>query len=132
MSYLPLAHSFERTVTYVCLSYGAQIGYFQGVITELFNDIAELKPTFLVGAPRVWNRLHDKIQLGLSTASPLRKNLFNWAYSSKKAALENGEASPFWDKLVFSKIKARLGGRVKWILSGSAPLDPKLGEFLKM
>lgn len=132
MSYLPLAHSFERVVTYALLSYGARIGYFQGVITELFNDIAELKPTFLIGAPRVWNRLYDKIQVGLSSSSIVRKKLFQWAYDSKKQALETGQSTSFWDTLVFSKIKARLGGRVRWILSGSAPLDTKLAEFLKM
>jgi len=132
MSYLPLAHSFERVVTYALLSYGARIGYFQGVITELFNDIAELKPTFLIGAPRVWNRLYDKIQVGLSSSSIVRKKLFQWAYDSKKQALETGQSTSFWDTLVFSKIKARLGGRVRWILSGSAPLDTKLAEFLKI
>jgi long-chain acyl-CoA synthetase len=52
--------------------------------------------------------------------------------AQKKAALESGESTQLWDRLVFSKTKARLGGRVKWILSGSAPLDPKLGEFLKI
>lgn len=79
---------------------------------------------------------------------PLRKKLFHTAFAAKQAALKKGnriiyvlrndltiyvgESTPIWDKLVFSKTKARLGGRVRFILSGSAPLDPKLGEFLKM
>lgn len=86
----------------------------------------------MIGAPRVWNRLQDKVKLTISQSSPFRQFLFNYAYSAKKAALESGESTQLWDRLVFSKTKARLGGRVKWILSGSAPLDPKLGEFLKM
>jgi len=132
MSYLPLAHSFERVSSYAILAYGGQIGYYQGNINELFNDNATLRPTFLVGAPRVWSRLYDKLMLTIDQSPPLRKKLFHFAFAAKQAALKKGENTPIWDKLVFSKTKARLGGRVRFILSGSAPLDPKLGEFLKI
>jgi len=132
ISYLPLAHSFERSTTYAILAVGASIGFYQGNIVELFNDIATLRPTFLVGAPRVWSRLYDKMQLTINSGSTIKKKLFEWGFAAKKKALENGSTSPFWDKILFSKTKARIGGRVRFILSGSAPLDPKLGEFLKI
>jgi len=132
MSYLPLAHSFERIVTFVIISYAACIGFYQGNIVELFNDIATLRPTFLVGAPRVWSRLYDKMQIAISSGSTFKKKLFEWGFAAKKKALDNGSTAPFWDKILFSKTKARLGGRVRFIISGSAPLDPKLGQFLKI
>jgi long-chain acyl-CoA synthetase len=58
--------------------------------------------------------------------------MFHYGFAAKKAALAKGQTAPLWDSILFSKTKARLGGRVRFILSGSAPLDPKLGEFLKM
>jgi len=132
ISYLPLAHSFERVGSYAIISAGGKIGYYQGNINELFNDIATLRPTFLIGAPRVWSRLYDKLTLTIDQGGGLKKKMFYMGFAAKQAALKRGESTPFWDKLVFSKTKARLGGRVRFILSGSAPLDPKLGEFLKI
>jgi len=132
MSYLPLAHSFERIATYTILACGGKIGYYQGNINELFNDIATLRPTYLIGAPRVWSRLYDKLTLTIDQGGGLKKKMFYMGFAAKQAALKRGESTPLWDKLVFSKTKARLGGRVRFILSGSAPLDPKLGEFLKI
>ncbi|KYQ88402.1 fatty acyl-CoA synthetase [Tieghemostelium lacteum] len=131
MSYLPLAHSFERAVVSLMCYAGAQIGFFSGVIPELFNDIQVLKPTFLCGAPRVWQRLHDKLWLTINSDSWFKKFLFSWGLSSKQAAMKSGSSTPIWDKILFSKTRDRLGGRVKFILSGSAPLDPRLAEFLR-
>ncbi|EGC35547.1 fatty acyl-CoA synthetase [Dictyostelium purpureum] len=131
MSYLPLAHSFERAVVSLMCFVGGQIGFFSGLIPELFNDIQVLRPTFLCGAPRVWQRLHDKLWFTVNNDSWLKKFLFNWGLNSKQAAMKSGSGTPIWDKLVFQKTKDRLGGRVKFILSGSAPLDPKLAEFLR-
>lgn len=132
MSYLPLAHSFERVCSYAMIACGAKIGFFQGNINELFNDIAELKPTFLIGAPRVWSRLHDKLLAAINGGSYIKKQMFHMGFQSKKEALKQGQSSTFWDTILFSKMKARLGGRVRWIMSGSAPLDPNLAEFLKI
>lgn len=132
MSYLPLAHSFERAVIYFCLSVAARIGFSRGIITELVNDIQALAPTFLVGAPRVWARIHDKVLQQIDAKGGLAKKLFYKAFAAKQKAIAKGGSTPFWDKIIFAKTKARLGGRVKWILSGSAPLDPKLAEFLKI
>nr|AOE43317.1 fcsA [Coremiostelium polycephalum] len=131
MSYLPLAHSFERAVVLLLCYSGGQIGFYSGLIPELFNDIQVLRPTFLVGAPRVWQRLHDKLLLTVNSDSWFKKTLFNWGLSSKLHSQKHGGSSPFWDRIIFSKTKEKLGGRVKYILSGSAPLDPKLAEFLK-
>jgi len=132
MSYLPLAHSFERVVSYTVISFASSVGYYQGNINELFADINVLRPTFLVGAPRVWSRLYDKLTLTMENGPAYKKKLFNWGFKAKQAALRKGESTLFWDKILFNKTKARLGGRVRHITSGSAPLDPKLAEFLKI
>ncbi|GAM21276.1 hypothetical protein SAMD00019534_044510 [Acytostelium subglobosum LB1] len=130
MSYLPLAHSFERAVVSMVAYVGGQIGFYSGQVPELFDDIQVLRPTFLVGAPRVWQKLHDKMWLKINSESWLKRTLFNWGLNSKQATIKSGGSAPVWDWLVFSKTQQRLGGRVKFILSGSAPLDPKLAEFL--
>lgn len=133
ISYLPLAHSFERCCVYIITSCGAQIGFYQGNINELFNDIATLRPTFLIGAPRVWSRLYDKLTLTIDNGPTLKKKMFWWGFAAKQAAFKKGlTTSALWDKLVFSKTKARIGGRVRFILSGSAPLDVRLAEFLRI
>jgi len=132
LSYLPLAHSFERAVLYTILSFGGQVGFYHGVIPELFDDIQVLKPSFLVGAPRVWSRLHDKVEATVSKASTIKKTMFEWGFWWKQGTLAAGGSSPIIDALVFGKTKGTLGGQVKFILSGSAPLDPQLGEWLKI
>lgn len=145
MSYLPLAHSFERVLACAIVAIGGGIGFFQGSIPELFNDINELKPTFLAGAPRVWQRLHDKMWSTINSGSWLKRQLFSWGLSSKIASTkvlilllllfltcnQAGGSSPIWDSVLFSQTKAKLGGRVRFIVSGSAPLDPKLADFLR-
>jgi long-chain acyl-CoA synthetase len=132
LSYLPLAHSFERCLLGVMISVGARIGFFSGSIESLTKDINCLKPSFLVGAPRVWQRMHDKIVEKMNK-SWFERMFFTWGVSRKSQVRKSGENSafePILDRFIFSKTKQLLGGRVRFILSGAAPLDPKLAEFL--
>ena len=75
----------------------------------------ELKPTIFTSVPRLYNRIYDRVMGTIRAGNPVARRLFAMAYASKRAALEQGDLSggrfgPFWDRLVFSKIKARLGG----------------------
>ena len=84
-------------------------------MTELLDDVLVLKPTIFASVPRLWNRIHDKVMAVIREGNPVARRLFAAAFASKKAAMEAGDASggrfgPLWDRLVFSKIKARLGG----------------------
>ena len=101
---------------------GGSIGYWRGDIKGLVDDIAELKPTLFAGVPRVFERIHAGVVSAVKGGSGLKRALYNWGYARKLHALNAGlphdKAAPFFDKLVFSKIKARLGGRVKLIISG--------------
>ncbi|RLN06398.1 hypothetical protein BBJ28_00025653, partial [Nothophytophthora sp. Chile5] len=132
LSYLPLAHCFERNVQAHVIAKGGCIGYYQGDVQKLLEDMAELKPTVFPSVPRLLNRIRDKITQGVAAAGGLKKMLFDQAYASKKAYLDEGGhvTHAFWDRLVFGKLKMVLGGRVRYILSGSAPLSKEVKDFL--
>ena len=89
---------------------------------ELLDDVLELRPTVFFSVPRLYNRIYDRVMNTINSGNPVSRSLFHRAYASKKAALERGDLSggrfgPFWNALVFSKIKARLGG----VLHRSSP-----------
>jgi len=136
LSYLPLAHIFDRVVEEYFLVVGGSIGYWRGDIKYLLEDIAALKPTMFCGVPRVFDRIYAGVHSKMKAAGFVKETLFNFAFSRKKAFMAQGyrqdKASPFFDKLVFSKLKQALGGRVKYILSGAAPLSAHVEEFLKV
>lgn len=132
-SYLPLAHVFERSTLAFLQSYGASAGFYQGDLLLLMDDLAELQPTVFVSVPRLFNRVYDKIIQGVAAAGGLKKLLFDRALAAKLAGLSDGYTThALWDALVFSKIRMVLGGRVKIIYSGSAPLSAEVKEFLKV
>jgi long-chain acyl-CoA synthetase len=134
ISYLPLAHIFERVVMTALTTVGASIGFYQGDTLKLMDDIAVLRPTIFVSVPRLFNRVYDKVLGAVKEQGGLAALVFNWAYASKVAALrESGALTHWlWDRAVFAKIRARLGGRVRAMLSGSAPIAPEVMEFLRV
>jgi len=133
LSYLPLAHIYERVIIYTCLQSGTGIGFFRGDVLGLLDDMAALRPTIFVSVPRLWNRIHDRVQAGLRDGSFLARQLFAAAYAHKKRCLETGRpVSAFWDRLVFSKLRQKLGGRVRIMSTGSAPISPEVLEFLRV
>jgi len=133
VSYLPLAHIYERVTFMVCVLGGAAVGFYRGDVLGLLDDIQALRPTVFCSVPRLWNRIYDKVNAGIAEGSPLARMLFAKAYASKKYAFENGKApNPFWEKLVFSKLKAKLGGKVRYMSSGSAPISGHVIEFLRI
>ncbi|GAQ82914.1 Long-Chain Acyl-CoA Synthetase [Klebsormidium nitens] len=133
LCYLPLAHIFERVMVTVMLRYGAAVGVFGGKVDALLDDMAALKPTILAGVPRVFNRVHDKVLSKLASGGKVKKALFQAAMaetSRVRAAGGDPATVPLWNKLVFSKIKAALGGECRLIVSGGAPLSKSTQEFL--
>ena len=136
LSYLPLAHIFDRALEELFLAVGGRIGYWRGRIDGVLDDIQALKPTLFIGVPRVFDRVYAGVQAQLARASPLRRAIFSVAAWHKARGLAAGlhwtAASPLADALVFSKVKARLGGRTRLVVSGSAPLAPKVEAFLRV
>ncbi|XP_044500080.1 long chain acyl-CoA synthetase 6, peroxisomal-like isoform X2 [Mangifera indica] len=133
ISYLPLAHIYERANQVMVVYFGASVGFYQGDSMKLMDDLAALRPTVFCSVPRLYNRIYASITNAVKTSGVLKERLFNAAYNSKKQALLSGKnPSPIWDKLVFNKIRDKLGGRVRLMVSGASPLSPDVMDFLKI
>ena len=132
ISYLPLAHSYERMFETTVITVGGKIGFFQGDVKLLMDDIKELQPTLFPSVPRLLNRFYDKVMAGIS-GSKLKKFLFKKAVASKTKELKRGivRNTSVWDKLAFKTVQASLGGRVRLITTGSAPISPHVLTFLR-
>nr|AND95617.1 Long-chain acyl-CoA synthetase [Chromera velia] len=133
ISYLPYAHIFERSVCECLTAAGAQTAFYAGDPLKLVDDIQACKPTLFFSVPRLYARIYDKITSGVEAGSGLKKSLFNSALNAKlKAVRADGTTThSFWDKIVFSKTKQALGGRVRYCLTGAAPMSADVQEFLK-
>ncbi|CAL8328411.1 long-chain-fatty-acid--CoA ligase 1 isoform X2 [Gadus morhua] len=131
ISYLPLAHMFERMVEGLLLVHGGRIGYFQGDIRLLMDDLATLKPTIFPVVPRLLNRMFDKIY-GQANSS-LKRWVLGFAYRRKEAELKRGiiRRDSIWDRLIFRKVQDSLGGRVRLMITGAAPVSPTVLTFLR-
>ncbi|KAF7665661.1 hypothetical protein LDENG_00135990 [Lucifuga dentata] len=131
ISYLPLAHMFERMIQVTMFCHGARVGFYQGEISLLMDDMKTLKPTFLPVVPRLLNRIYDKVLS--SVTSPLRRALLHYAVRRKQAELNSGVVrnNSLWDKLVFNRIQASLGGNLRFALTASAPISPTVLSFLR-
>lgn len=133
ISYLPLAHVFERAVFAILTGVGARCGFYRGDTLKLLEDVGELQPTVFVSVPRLFNRIYDKVWAGVKAKGSTAESLFGMAYSSKKGNLSSGSVSHFlWDRVFFKNVQSRLGGRVRFMISGSAPLSPQVMEFLRI
>ncbi|CAL1601303.1 unnamed protein product [Knipowitschia caucasica] len=131
VSYLPLAHMFERVVQSVVLIHGGCIGFFQGDIRLLMDDLKTLQPTVFPVVPRLLNRMFDKIFSQANTR--MKRWLLDFAFERKKSELLNGvvRRDSIWDKLIFKKVQESLGGRVRMMITGAAPVSPVILTFLR-
>ncbi|KAI0313081.1 acetyl-CoA synthetase-like protein [Amylostereum chailletii] len=133
MSYLPLAHIYERTTSVAVVTLGGSIGYFTGDPLRLIEDCQILKPNFFPSVPRVLNRIYQSA-MAAGDVPGLRGNIFRRAVKTKVERLHQDAVvtHPFWDRLVFRKIQAVLGGNIKLIACGSAPVNPDVLDFLRV
>lgn len=136
LSYLPLAHIFDRVIEETFIWHGASIGFWRGDVKLLIEDIGELKPTIFCAVPRVLDRVYSGLTQKISSGGFLKQTLFNFAYSYKLNNMKKGhkhvEAAPLFDRFVFDKIKQGLGGKVRLILSGAAPLSTHVEGYLRV
>src|SRR5690606_33618312 len=133
LSFLPLSHVFERTATYhVCCAKGATIAFAQS-LELLAKNMAEVRPSVMSCVPRLLERIHDKAMKNGTAGGGTKAKIFLWAINTGKKYREAREADKnpglFLDiqkslaeKLVFSKIKEKTGGRLKFMISGGAAL----------
>ncbi|XP_073426990.1 long-chain-fatty-acid--CoA ligase 6 isoform X2 [Dendrobates tinctorius] len=131
ISFLPLAHMFERVIQSVVYCHGGRIGFFQGDIRLLSDDMKTLRPTIFPVVPRLLNRMYDKIFSQANT--PVKRWILEFASRRKEAEVRRGviRNNSLWDKLLFNKVQASLGGRVRMIVTGAAPASPTVLGFLR-
>jgi len=138
-SFLPLSHVFERTVTFGYIHEGCTIGY-AGNMDTIADDIYLIRPHVFASVPRLFEKIYAKIMDGVLTGSPLKKSIFFWALKTGKACSQKElakQALSQWlrikrfiaDRMVFSKIIDRIGGRVRFCVSAAAPLAKDIAEF---
>ncbi|MDG1226487.1 MAG: AMP-binding protein, partial [Polaribacter sp.] len=132
LSFLPICHIFERMILYLYQYCGVSI-YFAESIEKLTENAQEIKPQVMTAVPRLYEKIYDKIILKGETLTGIKKALFFWAVKLGLRYEPNG-ANGWWyekqlslaRKLIFSKWQAALGGKLKLMVSGSAPLQPRL------
>ncbi len=139
LSFLPLSHSFERTIDYIFFYRGVTIAYAESVQT-VARDFLEVNPHFFVSVPRVYEKVIAKVHENVASSPPMKQKIFHWAEGVGRRALPYrikrrsppgllGIQLALADKLVFGKIKSRLGSRFEFAMSGGAPLARDLAEF---
>ncbi len=140
VSFLPWAHSFGQTCElHSMIARGAGLAIAESV-DKLVDNFAEVRPTVLYAVPRVFNRIYDGLQKRIADGSPLQRSLFEAAIANaaeRKRLAENGDSSTFvdlkhafFDRLVFTKVRQRFGGRLRYAVSGGAALSPEVGDFI--
>ncbi|OQR92922.1 Long-chain-fatty-acid--CoA ligase [Achlya hypogyna] len=134
LSYLPLAHVAEQLAKTLTLRHGGALGFYQGDPLKLVDDLVALRPTVFASVPRLLNRVYDKVVGAGLSAGGVKGWLFATALATKLANLERGiTAHALYDKLIFSKIKAKLGlDRVGFVITGSAPLSSDVASFYRI
>ncbi|MBL3526519.1 MAG: long-chain fatty acid--CoA ligase [gamma proteobacterium endosymbiont of Lamellibrachia anaximandri] len=139
LSFLPLSHTLERTVGYYMpIAVGANVAYARS-IPQLGEDLMELKPTIMISVPRIFERVYAKIQAKLADDSAVARKLFNAAIETGWLRFEHDQGRapwsaklalwPLYNKLVASKIQAKLGGRLRIAVSGGAALTPEIAKL---
>ena len=140
LSFLPLSHIFERMFGHYCMLHsGVVINYAEGVDT-VAADMQRRRPTLMASVPRLYEKIYGRVLDGVRAGSPLRQRIFHWARRVGETVVERRAAkrrlSPLlaaklWlaDRLVFAKLRARTGGRLRFFISGGAPLSADIAKF---
>lgn len=142
LSFLPLSHVLERTAGYYLILYnGGTIAYAEGV-NEVVQNLPEVKPDVMVSVPRLYEKMYAGILNKINEGSALKKKIFLWAVEvgkewfytnleKKTPSLSLKLKHRLADKLVYSKLKAIVGGRLKFFVSGGAALAKDINEFFQ-
>ena len=137
--WLPLSHSFGKML----LAAQLQIGFASAVdgrVDKIVDNLAEVRPTFLAGPPRIFEKVHAKVVQSVQEEGGVKLRLFDWAFGVGRRASEarlRGDSPgrllrvehTLADRLVLAKIRELLGGRIRFLVSGSAALSPDVGRW---
>jgi len=139
LSFLPLSHVFERMAYYLTTYLGSSVAFAEN-IDKVAQNIAEVRPTLMAAVPRLLERVHDRVMKSGTEAGGMKAKIFLWALGVGEKARYRRDVGKsngpllsaqyaLANKLVFSKIKEKMGGRLKLFVSGGGALPPHVGEF---
>jgi len=142
VSFLPWAHSFGQTAElHTLLSMGSSMALAESV-AKLADNFLEVQPTILMAVPRIFNRIYDALHKKIEEEKGVKKHIMEHAFANEKRRRElasRGEysvpteaAHAIFDRVVFSKVRERFGGRLKYAFSGGAALSPQVADFIDM
>lgn len=141
IAYLPLAHVLELAAENIILCAGARIGYSTPLtLTDRSSrikqgtkgDATALRPTLMAAVPEIMERMRKALLQAVNEASFVRQNAFHYAYNYKLGCVEKGQDTPWLNKLIFKTTRGLLGGKVRAMLSGGAPLDKQTQRFMNV
>ncbi|XKL60882.1 hypothetical protein PGB90_007939 [Kerria lacca] len=132
ISYLPMAYMLERCCQNGMYLVGGSVGFFNGNMKYLAEDMKILKPTIIPAVPRLLNRIYEN-EMATIRPSFFKRMLFNLAMNSKHSQLKRGilQKNSLWDKLVFRKVQEIMGGKLRLMIVGSAPLAGNVLNFMR-
>jgi len=142
LTFLPLSHVMGKFESLTPWAIGWTTNYAES-IELLMKNMAEIKPTVMIAVPRIFEKVYSKINDQIDNGSPLKQKLFKWALDTGREywkSFERGKAPGILTtvqyelafKLVLSKVYNRFGGKIRYFISGGAPLNPELNEFLRI
>ena len=132
--FLPLAHNFARLVQFLGAAVGFTLAYCSDV-REVSAALQEVKPTLFPSVPRVYEKVHAAVQSAAAESGGVKGRLAEWAFAVGQRKVKGGHGAMLGlqarlaDKLVLGKVRARMGGRMRYAVSGGAPLAPEIAEF---
>ena len=131
-SFLPLAHIYELACQMTLICQGASIGFYTGDVKNLLSDIQALRPTIICAVPRVFNKISDAMKKKIATLPSFVQTILNSVLKLKKNSLMNDVPhSLLLDALLLNSFRQALGGRIRLIVSGGAPILPDVYEFIR-
>lgn len=131
LSFLPLSHIFQRHVDYASVRSGVTIAYPENP-SAISENMAEVRPTFAAGVPRFFEKVYARIVSEVSRGSMVQRKIFESAVKAGKGFMRTGRPSLMYraaDRVIFRKIRERLGGRIRLFISGGAALEREIAEF---
>uniref|UniRef100_A0A673BVP4 long-chain-fatty-acid--CoA ligase n=1 Tax=Sphaeramia orbicularis TaxID=375764 RepID=A0A673BVP4_9TELE len=141
IAYLPLAHVLEMTAEISCVTYGCRIGYsspqtLSDQSTKIKKgskgDCTVLRPTLMAAVPEIMDRINKNVMSKVQEMSYIQRTLFTLGYKYKLEQIKRGYDAPLCNALLFRKVKKLLGGQVRMMLSGGAPLSPVTQRFMNV
>jgi long-chain acyl-CoA synthetase len=140
LSFLPMAHVAERVLAFYGRINTGMVTYFASSIAKVLDEVAEVRPTIFGSVPRIFEKAYAKIMSTVEQAPPARQRIFRWAERVGRESVRHWQAGrpiplglklqhKLADRLVFSKLRAVFGGRVRYFITGAAPIAPEILEF---